>query len=104
VMASLWKVEDGATLELMKNFYGAMKDENLTPSRALRRAQIKLRENPQYISPFYWAAFTVHGDFRNVPKISNGFGFWVYLLPVAALALIGIYFYRRRKIYSTAKP
>jgi CHAT domain-containing protein len=104
VVASLWKVEDGATLELMKNFYGTMADENLTPSQALRRAQIKLRENPNYKSPFYWAAFTVHGDFRNVPKVSSGFGFWVYLLPVAALALIGVYFYRRRRIYSTAKP
>jgi CHAT domain-containing protein/uncharacterized protein HemY len=104
VMASLWKVEDGATLELMKNFYGAMKDKNLTPSEALRQAQIKLRENPQYRSPFYWAAFTMQGDFRNVPKISNGFGSWFYLLPIIPLALFGFYVYRRRKIYSTAKP
>lgn len=103
VVASLWKVEDGATLELMKNFYGGMKDKNLTPSESLRQAQIKLRSNPQYQSPFYWAAFTVQGDFRNVPKISKGFGFWVYLLPVVPLALIGIYLYRRKN-YSTAKP
>lgn len=103
VVASLWKVEDGATLELMKNFYGAMANENLTPSEALRRAQIKLRGNPQYKSPFYWAAFTVQGDFRNIPKISGGFGWWVYLLPIIPLALIGIYLYRRKN-YSTAKP
>ncbi len=103
VMSSLWKVEDSATLELMKNFYGAMKDKNLTPSESLRQAQIKLREKPQYKSPFYWAAFTVQGDFRNVPKISNDSGFWVYLLPIVPLALIGIYLYRRKN-YSTAKP
>jgi hypothetical protein len=88
----------------MKNFYGAMANENLTPSESLRRAQIKLREKPEYKSPFYWAAFTAQGDFRNVPKISGGFGFWVYLLPVVPLTLIGIYLFRRRKIYSTAKP
>ncbi len=103
VMSSLWKVEDSATLELMKNFYGAMKDKNLTPSESLRQAQIKLRENPRYKSPFYWAAFTVQGDFRNVPKISNGFGSWVYLLPIVPLALIGIYLYCRKN-YSTTKP
>ncbi|HEY0462439.1 MAG TPA: CHAT domain-containing protein [Pyrinomonadaceae bacterium] len=99
VMASLWKVEDGATLELMKNFYGTLADQHLTPSEALRRAQMKLRENPQYKSPFYWAAFTMQGDFRSVPKLSSGsFGFWVYLVPVFPLALAGSYLYRRRKL------
>jgi CHAT domain-containing protein len=113
VMASLWKVEDGATLELMKNFYGAIADERLTPSEALRRAQLKLREIPRYKSPFYWAAFTVQGDFRNVPKISGGGGFWIYFLPFIPLTLGGGYFYRRRKLsarqmkvesHSTANP
>ena len=103
VVSSLWKVEDGATLELMRNFYGAMANDGLTPSQALRRAQIKLRENPQYKSPFYWAAFTVQGDFRNVPQISRGDGFWIYSFAVLPLALVGIYLYRRRR-YSTAKP
>jgi CHAT domain-containing protein len=103
VVASLWKVEDGATLELMRNFYGAMAYERLTPSAALRRAQIKLRENPQYGSPFYWAAFTVQGDFRSVPEIADGYPWWAYLLPVLPLALIGFYLFRR-KYYSTAKP
>ncbi len=94
VMASLWKVEDGATLELMKNFYGAMANENLTPSQALRSAQIKLRENPQYSSPFYWAAFTVQGDFQNVPHISDKkFGLTNLLL--FALIVPGLYLIRR---------
>ena len=100
VMASLWKVEDGATLELMKTFYGAMKDENLTPSQALRQAQIKLRRNPQYQSPFYWAAFTVQGDFRNVPKLSGGSRNWVYLSALIPFGLIGIYLFRKRKLFN----
>lgn len=98
VMASLWKVEDAATLELMKHFYEAMASDKLTPSQALRQAQIRLRANPQYKSPFYWAAFTVQGDYRNVPKISRGFGLWIYLLPVFAAILIGFYILRKRKI------
>jgi hypothetical protein len=98
VMASLWKVEDGATLNLMKNFYGEM-EGNLTPSQALRQAQIKLRQNPQYQSPFYWAAFTVQGDFRNVPKISNKSNLWIYFLALIPFVLGGIYFYRRRNCF-----
>ena len=100
VLASLWKVEDGATLELMKNFYDAMANERLTPSKALQKAQIKMQKSGRYQSPFYWAAFTVQGDFRNVPEISQNSGFWFYLLPLAAVFLLGIYsinrFIRRR--------
>ena len=99
VMASLWAVEDGATLELMKNFYAGIANENLTPSQALRSAQIKLRENPQYRSPFYWAAFTVQGDYRSVPQISRGFGGWLYGLPFLPLSFFGFYVYRKKKLF-----
>ena len=100
VMASLWKVEDGATLELMKNFYDAMANEKLTPSKALQKAQIKMWRNSRYQSPFYWAAFTVQGDYRNVPDISRGFDRRIYLLPAAVILLLaafwGYRFIRRR--------
>ena len=96
VMASLWKVEDGATLALMENFYQKMAEDKFTPSQALRQAQIKLRQNQQYQSPFYWAAFTVQGDFRNVPKISSGHGNKIYFLSLIPLVLIGIFLFRRR--------
>ncbi len=88
VMASLWKVEDTATLELMKNFYDAMINERLTPSQSLRRAQIKLRQNPQYQSPFYWAAFTVGGDFKTVPQISKSLDYKIYGLLIFPFGLI----------------
>ena len=96
VMASLWKVEDGATLELMKNIYGAMAGANLTPSQALRQAQIKLRRNPQYQSPFYWAAFTVQGDFRNVPKITRSSINPFYFLTIPILIFLGFYLFRKK--------
>jgi CHAT domain-containing protein len=102
VVASLWKVEDAATLELMKHFYEAMANDNQTPAQALRRAQLKLRENPKFSSPFFWAAFTVQGEYRSVPRISGGYGFWTYLLPAVPLALFGFYLYRRRK-FAVAK-
>ncbi len=96
VMASLWKVEDGATLVLMKNFYKEMESDKLTPSQALRQAQIKLRQNPQYKSPFYWAAFTVQGDFRNTPQISSNFVNKFYFFALIPLTIIVFYVWRRK--------
>lgn len=91
VLSSLWKVEDGATLELMKNFYEAMAHEHLTPSKALQKAQIKMIRGERYKSPFYWAAFTVQGDFKNVPQISGGVAVWKYFLPMPVVLFFGAF-------------
>jgi CHAT domain-containing protein len=96
VISSLWKVDDYATSELMKNFYRELTSGTVTTSEALRRAQIKMRQNPQYRSPFYWAAFTVQGDFQTAPKLSGSFGFWIYTFFIVPFLLSGVYAYRRR--------
>ncbi len=62
VVSTLWQVEDNAANQLMKEFYGRMVSDGMSPSAALRAAQIKLYRDPQFRSPFFWAAFTVHGD------------------------------------------
>jgi CHAT domain-containing protein/Tfp pilus assembly protein PilF len=65
VMASLWKVDDRATAELMKSFYGSMLGRDaLRPAAALRAAQIKMWKTPEFASPYYWAAFTLQGEWR----------------------------------------
>jgi CHAT domain-containing protein len=96
VISSLWKVDDYATRELMKNFYRELTSGTVTTSEALRRAQIKMRQNPQYQSPFYWAAFTVQGDFQSAPKLSGSFGSWIYTFFIVPFLLVGVYSYRRR--------
>lgn len=68
VVASLWKVDDEATAELMKHFYAHMLQRGMTPAAALREAQNNLRQEPQWRSPYYWAAFTLHGEYRQVIK------------------------------------
>jgi len=103
VISSLWKVDDYATRELMKNFYQELTSGTVTTSEALRRAQIKMRQNQQYQSPFYWAAFTVQGDFQTAPKLSGGFGFWIYTFFLVPFLLAGIYAYRRRFKLSNRK-
>ena len=64
VVASLWKVDDKATAVFMKEFYRAMFQEHQRPAAALRTAQLALMKNPRFRSPFYWAAFTLQGEWR----------------------------------------
>jgi len=64
VVVSLWSVNDQATAELMANFYRGMLSEKLRPAAALRAAQISLMKEVRWQSPFYWAAFTLQGEWR----------------------------------------
>jgi CHAT domain-containing protein len=64
VVASLWKVDDVATAEFMQIFYEGMLGKNkLTPSQALRTAQIKMMNDPRWKSPYYWAGFVLQGAY-----------------------------------------
>lgn len=64
VGTSLWKVDDAATAALMENFYRAMLTERKTPAAALRAAQLNMLEQKRWQSPYYWAAFTMQGEWR----------------------------------------
>src|SRR5262249_52995003 len=46
VIASLWKVDDGATQALMSLFYRNLWEKKLSPPEALRQAQLTLYRNP----------------------------------------------------------
>jgi CHAT domain-containing protein len=64
VVASLWKVDDEATGELMRQFYIEMFQNGRPPAAALREAQVALREQRRWQAPFYWAAFVLQGEWR----------------------------------------
>jgi CHAT domain-containing protein len=65
VVASLWKVDDEATAELMKSFYkGMFGKRHLRPAAALRAAQTEMWRQPRWRSPYFWAAFTLQGDWK----------------------------------------
>jgi len=64
VTASLWKVDDAATAELMTHFYLQMLKQKLQPAAALRGAQVKMWKQNRWRSPYYWAAFTIQGDWK----------------------------------------
>lgn len=62
--ASLWTVPDHSTAELMTRFYRFMLVSGVRPAAALRRAQISIWNEGRWARPYYWAAFTVQGEWR----------------------------------------
>lgn len=64
VVATLWKVDDAATAEFMRRFYQNYLQKRLTPAAALRQTQSELRRVPRFRDPYYWAGFTLQGDWK----------------------------------------
>jgi len=64
VVASLWKVNDEATAELMKIFYRKMLKEQMSPAAALREAQLTLAQDERWHNPYFWAGFVLQGEWR----------------------------------------
>ncbi len=58
IVASLWRVDDLATADLMTMFYTNMK--TLDKREALRQAQLQTKK--KYDHPYYWAAFQLTGN------------------------------------------
>ncbi|HSP67213.1 MAG TPA: CHAT domain-containing protein, partial [Bryobacteraceae bacterium] len=64
VIVSLWNVNDRATADLMASLYRNMLREGKQPAAALRAAQLELRKQKRWESPYYWAAFLQQGEWR----------------------------------------
>ncbi len=71
VIASLWKVDDRATAELMKHFYRAMFEAGLTPAAALRKAKESMWRQPRWRAPYFWAAFILQGEYRDAIAVPH---------------------------------
>ena len=63
VIASSWKVDDEATARLMSALYTRIRNGE-GPGSALRGAQLEMVRNPRFSKPYYWAAFSVQGEYR----------------------------------------
>lgn len=59
LVLSNWKVDSAATALWMQSFYEAALSRSMPG--AARAALVKVKSNPAYSHPYYWAAFTVVG-------------------------------------------
>jgi CHAT domain-containing protein/Tfp pilus assembly protein PilF len=64
VVVSLWSVSDRATAELMTKFYRRILVRGVRPAAALRAAQVEMWRDKRWEAPYYWAAFTLQGEWR----------------------------------------
>ncbi len=64
VLATLWRVSDRTSIEAMRRLYTALLRDGLPASAALRKAQLELARDSRWSDPYHWAAFTLHGDWR----------------------------------------
>jgi CHAT domain-containing protein len=62
VMVSFWDVNDEATAELMAQFYQKLLAGKMNPSKALREVQLNFLKKQTHANPYFWAAFTLHGE------------------------------------------
>jgi CHAT domain-containing protein len=65
VIASLWDVNDQTTALLMARLYrGLLGKRRLSPSAALREAQVSFWRDRRWSAPYYWAGFILQGEPR----------------------------------------
>jgi CHAT domain-containing protein len=57
LIMSLWKVDDAATQQLMKNFYANWIKQPANKQKAFKQAQLQLMT--KYKDPYYWGAFVM---------------------------------------------
>lgn len=65
VVTTLWTIDSAASSMLMQSFYESLQ-AGQTVAEALRTAQRNVMAEEQWRSPYYWAAFTLTGDYLGV--------------------------------------
>ncbi|MBF0265256.1 MAG: CHAT domain-containing protein [Gammaproteobacteria bacterium] len=64
VLGTLWPVEDNAAQQFMEDFYNGYLNQGLSKVKAQQQAQIALLRNPKTEHPFFWAPFTLIGNWQ----------------------------------------
>lgn len=86
VVASLWPVDDRATVRVMEHFYEHLA-QGKSVATSLRLAQLDARRADGRSHPFYWAGFTVVGDGSMVVPVEKAARYHQAIVALSALAL-----------------
>ncbi len=62
VLGTLWPVDDEAAVRLMQRFYQLMAEGRVSKAEALRQAQRELLADKPFAHPFFWAPFSLIGN------------------------------------------
>ncbi len=100
VMVSLWRIEEAPASALISDYYRRLVEDGVESSDALREAKLHIFRQKGWENPYFWAAFTLHGEYRVRGPNSESFGKSPTFLAISGLALfvsILIYLFRRSK-------
>jgi CHAT domain-containing protein len=61
-LASLWNINDEATVPLIEEFYTQLAQPNVTKAEALQKAQLKMIASLEYSHPAVWSPFILIGN------------------------------------------
>ena len=107
VVASLWKVDDRATANLMGHFYESLLQQKMSTGAALRAAKLKTITETQWGQPFYWAGFVLQGEYTNRIAVEDNGWFqprWAVLALLILLASGVVVLCRWGARFSSQKP
>lgn len=62
VLGTLWPVDDEAAVRVMERFYQLIADGRVSKAQALRQAQRELLAERPFAHPFFWAPFSLIGN------------------------------------------
>jgi CHAT domain-containing protein len=99
VVASLWKIDDRATMNLMQGFYESLLKQGMSTGAALRAAKLKTMKEKQWRAPYYWAGFVLEGEYTNRIAVNDDRWpqpAWV-LLALLVLLSSGVVVFRKRR-------
>jgi CHAT domain-containing protein len=61
-LATLWYINDEATVSLIEEFYRQLRQSDSSKAQALRQAQLKMIADVNYNHPAIWSPFILIGN------------------------------------------
>jgi len=100
VISSLWKVDDLATTTLMTYFYDGLLRQGMPTAAALRSAKLRMMQDKRWSAPYYWAGFTLQGEYLNRIVVEENSSSWsksVIFLVLALLTFVAVVSQKRQR-------